>query len=89
MLASYARDALAEVDGVHGLVESHLPGRRGVRVSVEDDVVRLELHVCLEWGASVERVGRAVQERVREFLARMADVEPAAVDVVVAEFAAP
>lgn len=89
ILASYARDAVREVEGVRGLVESHLPGRRGVRVTEEDGSVRLELHVCVEWGAHVETVGRAVQERVREFLARMADVEPEAVDVVIDEIGAP
>jgi uncharacterized alkaline shock family protein YloU len=37
----------------------------------------------LEWGASIPAVGRLVQARVREYLRHMADVEPAAVDVVV------
>ena len=34
-------------------------------------------------------VGREVQRRVRDYLERMADVEPEAVDVVVDEVAAP
>jgi len=33
ILARYAADAAREVDGVRGLVESHLPLRRGVRIS--------------------------------------------------------
>jgi uncharacterized alkaline shock family protein YloU len=37
----------------------------------------------LEWGASIPAVGRLVQERVREYLRHMADVEAAAVDIVV------
>jgi uncharacterized alkaline shock family protein YloU len=36
-----------------------------------------------EWGASIPTVGRLVQERVREYLRSMADVEPEAVHVVV------
>ena len=85
ILARYAADAAQEVAGVRGVAESPLPGRRGVRVATEDGMVRVELHLAVEWGASIPAVGREVQERVREYLLRMADVEPAAVDVVVAE----
>ena len=45
--------------------------------------MRVELHVVTEWGASIPAVGRRVQERVREYLRSMADVEPAAVEIVV------
>ena len=83
ILARYAADAAREVDGVRGLVERPLPGRSAVRVSGADDTVRLELHVVTDWGASIPATGRLVQERVREYLRSMADVEPAAVDVVV------
>jgi uncharacterized alkaline shock family protein YloU len=41
----------------------------------------------VEWGASIPQVGREVQQRVREYLAQMADLEPDAVDVVVDEVA--
>jgi len=85
ILASYAADAARDVAGVRGLVEKHLPGRRGVRVSGEDEQLRIELHVAVDWGTSIPEVGRAVQERVREYLARMADLRPVAVDVVVDE----
>ena len=47
--------------------------------------MRVELHLAVEWGASIPEVGRSVQERVREYLLRMADVEPLAVEVVVDE----
>jgi len=89
ILASYAADAAREVAGVDGLVDRHLPGRRGVRVLQEDGGVRVELHLALAWGASIPEVGRAVQERVRDYLRRMADVEDAGVDVVVAELGEP
>jgi uncharacterized alkaline shock family protein YloU len=85
ILASYAADAAREVDGVRGLVESALHRHKGVRVLEEDGRVRLELHVAIEWGASVPAVGREVQRRVAEYLASMASVEPEAVDVVVDE----
>jgi uncharacterized alkaline shock family protein YloU len=86
VLARYAADAALEVDGVHGLVESHLPRHRPVRISVgEDDRVSVELHLALEWGAAFGSVGLEVQTRVAEYLARMADLRPARVDVVVDE----
>jgi uncharacterized alkaline shock family protein YloU len=91
ILARYAADAAREVEGVHGLVESHLHRHRhrGVRVLGENGAVRIEIHLEAEWGASLPEVGREVQRRVRDYLGRMADVEPEAVDVVVDEVAAP
>jgi uncharacterized alkaline shock family protein YloU len=83
ILARYAADAAREVEGVRGLAESPLPRRHAVRVSEVDSAVRVELHLVLEWGASIPAVGRLVQERVREYLRHMADVEAAAVDIVV------
>jgi uncharacterized alkaline shock family protein YloU len=86
ILASYAADAAREVDGVRGLVESAIPRHKGgVRISEEDGRVRVELHLAVEWGASVPAVGREVQQRVAAYLARMAKVEPEAVDVIVDE----
>ena len=85
ILASYAADAAREVDGVRGVVESALHRHKGVRVLEDDGKVRLELHLAIEWGASVPAVGREVQRRVAEYLARMASVDPEAVDVVVDE----
>jgi uncharacterized alkaline shock family protein YloU len=85
VLARYAADAVREVDGVAGLTESQLPGRRGVRVSAEDGRISVELRLRLEWGASVPEVGHAVQVRVRDYLERMAEIDAARVDVVVDE----
>lgn len=86
VLARYAADAALEVAGVRGLVESHLPRHRPVRIAVgEDGRVSVELHLVLEWGASFGPVGSEVQSRVAEYLARMADLDPARIDVVVDE----
>jgi uncharacterized alkaline shock family protein YloU len=88
VLARYAGDAALEVEGVHGLVESHLPRHRPVRISVaEDQTVSVELHLALEWGASFAEVGRGVQDRVGDYLARIADLRPARVEVIVGEIA--
>ena len=86
ILARYAADAAREVDGVRGLTESPIPGRRGgVRVTGDETGTRVELHLAVDWGASIPELGRAVQQRVREYLRQMADVEAATVDVVVEE----
>jgi uncharacterized alkaline shock family protein YloU len=51
--------------------------------------VALELHLAVDWGANVAEVGSAVQTRVADYLARMADVVPGTVDVVVDEIGPP
>jgi uncharacterized alkaline shock family protein YloU len=89
VLASYAADAALEVPGIRGLVDGHLPGRRGVRIATDDGRLTVELHVAVEWGASVPEVGAHVQRRVAEYLGQMANVTPAAVDVVVDEVGTP
>jgi uncharacterized alkaline shock family protein YloU len=83
ILARYAADAAREVEGVRGLADSPLPRRHAVRVTGANGAVRVELHLVTEWGASIPAVGRLVQERVREYLRSMADVEPESVHVVV------
>jgi uncharacterized alkaline shock family protein YloU len=84
ILARYAADAAREVEGVRDV-----PARRGVRIAADDGAVHVELHLAVDWGASIPAVGREVQSRVREYLERMADVDPAAVDVVVEEVGPP
>jgi len=77
ILARYAADAAREVEGVRAIV-----GRRGVRISGKG-AARVELHLVAARDVSIPALGRAVQARVREYLAKMADIEPAAVVVVV------
>jgi uncharacterized alkaline shock family protein YloU len=83
VLAQYAADAACEVAGVRRLSDSPVPGRRGVRIVEAEGRVSVELHVVVGWGASIPEVGAAVQQRVADYLAQMADLRPAAVDVVV------
>jgi len=75
VLARYASDAAGEVEGVVGLA-----GRRGAQV---DDAGRVELRLDVAWGAPIPTVGRQVQQRVREYLHQMAELDVAAVEVVV------
>jgi uncharacterized alkaline shock family protein YloU len=78
VVARYAADAAREVDGVAGIVE-------GVRKGIRVEEGEVELHLALRWGVSIPAVGSAVQERVADYLERMADTRPAAVNVVVEE----
>jgi uncharacterized alkaline shock family protein YloU len=80
ILARYAGDAAREVAGVRGLAR-----RRATRITEGDGHVTVELHLGVEWGASIPAVGRAVQDRVRGYLTRMADLESVVVNVVVDE----
>ncbi len=89
VLSRYAADAALGVEGVRGLVDRALPYRRGVKLETEDGRVRVELRLAVEWGASIPLVGREVQQRVREYLKRMADVDADEVDVVVDEIGPP
>jgi uncharacterized alkaline shock family protein YloU len=73
VLARYALDAAAEVPGVH---PKH---RRGARVNGAD----VEVHVVIDYGANIPTVAAEVQVRVANYLQRMADLRPAAVNVVV------
>lgn len=73
VLARYAADAAAEVPGVH---TKH---RRGARVNGAE----VEVHVVVDYGASIPEVAAQVQQRVIDYLAQMADMRPASVDVVV------
>jgi len=89
VLATYAADAAREVEGVRELVESTLHRHRGVRVLESDSGVRIELHVAVDWGASIPDVGRELQHRVTSYLAQKASVEAQAVDVIVDEIGPP
>jgi uncharacterized alkaline shock family protein YloU len=73
VLARYAADAAAEVQGVH------TKQRRGARASDGE----IEVHVVVDYGANIPSVAAQVQRRVLDYLERMADVRPISVHVVV------
>jgi uncharacterized alkaline shock family protein YloU len=83
VLARYAGDAAQEVEGVSGLTReaAHVVG-----TAERADVV---VHLELEWGAAAGEVSRRVQDRVAEYLERMANLEVGSVDVVVERVGAP
>ena len=83
VLARYAGDAALEVDGVAGLM------RDAAEVSGDDGAIDIDVHVELAWGAAADGVSRRVQERVAEYIERMANVRVESVDVVVERVGAP
>jgi uncharacterized alkaline shock family protein YloU len=83
VLARYAGDAAQEVDGVSGLT------RGAAEVTSSAEKLDLVVHVEIEWGASGESVGHHVQERVTDYVGRMANLEIGTVDVVVERVGAP
>jgi uncharacterized alkaline shock family protein YloU len=83
ILERYAADAASEVAGVRSR-----SGKRSIRVGDSDGLLRVELHVAVDWGTAIPDVARELQTQVREYLQRMVGVEPT-VDVVVDEIAHP
>jgi uncharacterized alkaline shock family protein YloU len=80
VLARYAADAAREVDGVAGLSGRLHPGK-AVAVAGDEDTLSVTFTLELEWGKNAAEVAREVQKQVSEYLAKMADVTPASVDV--------
>jgi uncharacterized alkaline shock family protein YloU len=90
VIATYAADALAEVDGVAGILGGHFgsrdrrtdPERAAKAVHVEVNpggTVALTVHVLVAYGASIPDVAAAAGAAVRRYLRSMVDVEVEAV----------
>jgi len=90
VIATYAADALAEVDGVAGLLGGHFGSRdrrtdperaaKAVRVELSPaGTVALTVHVVVAYGASIPDVASAAAEAVRRYLRSMVDLEVEAV----------
>jgi len=83
VLARYAGDAALEVEGVSSLA------RDAAEIAATDGTVEIDVHVELAWGCAAEGVAREVQQRVAEYIERMANVSVGSVDVVVERIGAP
>ena len=71
VIAVIAANAVREVDGVTGFSNAagvellgKKPITKGIRVSFEDDIVRMDLAVMVRYGVSITAVGEKVQEAV-------------------------
>lgn len=89
VLARYAGDAAREVAGVAGLAQGSLYRDRAVEIVSTDDSTAVTIHLELEWGSSAPAVAREVQQRVVDYLERMANLAVGSVDIVVAGVGAP
>ena len=87
VVARYAGDAARDVPGVASLVESQLHRHSGARLSGDRERPQIVIHVRAEWNAPLRQLGREVQQRVADYLGRMADTHPVSIDVVVEEIA--
>jgi uncharacterized alkaline shock family protein YloU len=83
VLARYAGDAAQEIAGVSAVTHG------AAEVSGVPDETEVVVHLELEWGAEAEGVARQVQDRVVEYLERMANLHVGSVDVVVERVGAP
>jgi len=79
-LTEIVRRAVASVEGAR-----LRKGRRRLGVELQDGRARAELRLIVAYGRVLPEVSTAVQERVKDALARMFDVEVEAVDVTVEE----
>jgi uncharacterized alkaline shock family protein YloU len=89
VIAQYAGDAAKQVDGVSGLADGPLHRGKAVEITGDADTLAVGLNLELAWGRSAAEVAGEVQRRVSEYLARMAQVTPASVDVAFDAVSAP
>ena len=87
VLARYAADAAAEVEGVGRLVGDRVRRHGGVRVKTVDGGVAVEVHMAATSGVALPALGRKVQRQVADYLERMTGSAPTSVDVFVHEIA--
>ena len=91
VLASIAAASALEVTGVSGLTAklggdfSELLGKKsfakGIRVTVEDETVTLDIGIMMAYGYTIPEIGKAVQEGVRVAVESMSGLTVTAVNV--------
>jgi uncharacterized alkaline shock family protein YloU len=90
-IAAIAQRAALEVDGVSGVWSDLLEdlknlfrkgeGRKGVRVNIRNDTVRVELTILVRYGINIADIAHNVQENVRGAIEKMTGLAPVEVDV--------
>lgn len=86
--------AATDIDGVAGMagnatneLAAKLGGRtleKGVKMSVSDDVVKLQLSVIVKYGCSIPAVSQKIQDRVRNTIENMTGLSVSEIDVNIA-----
>ena len=97
VLAAIAAAATLEVEGVNALSANlgsdlaELLGKKhlakGIQVAMEEEKVKVELSVLMEYGHTIPEVGKAVQDNVKNAIESMTGLEVAAVNVAVSGIA--
>ncbi len=93
VLSMIAGTAALEVEGVCGLAGANLGGQllgkrspgRGVVVVREEDVVIVNLSLCIQYGMEIPELGRKVQEAVKCALESTCGLSVGEVNIRVAE----
>ena len=86
VVSTIASLAAREVDGVVGIWQGPLwlrpfLGNPGVRVEIQDQEVRLWVNLVVEYGVNLPHVAGQVQDRVREMVEQMTQLNPVEVHV--------
>lgn len=93
VIARIASIAVREVPGVlgvsAGLRIAGFPAWGGVRVEDSDAQFKIKVPLVVEYGVHLPRVAAEVQDRVREAVSRMTDIQVIEVDVSVQEVKEP
>ena len=93
VLAAIAAAATLEVEGVNALSANlgsdlaELLGKKhltkGIQVTMEEEKVKVELSILMEYGHTIPEVGKAVQDNVKNAIESMTGLEVATVNVAV------
>ncbi len=99
VVAAIAALAISEVEGVYGLSSSftadlkEMLGRKnmskGVKLTIEDEVVTVECFVVITYGAEIPAVAANIQDAVITAVESMAGLKVAAVNVDICGISAP
>lgn len=97
VLAAIAAAATLEVEGVNALSANlgsdlaELLGKKnlakGIQIEMEEEKVKVELSILMDYGHTIPEVGKAVQDNVKNAVESMTGLEVAAVNVAVSGIA--
>lgn len=97
VLAAIAAAATLEVEGVNALSANlgsdlaELLGKKnlakGIQIQMEEEKVKVELSILMDYGHTIPEVGKAVQDNVKNAVESMTGLEVAAVNVAVSGIA--
>lgn len=93
VLAAITAAATLEVEGVNGLSANlgsdlaELLGKKsltkGIHIQMDEDKVKVELSILMNYGSTIPEVGKAVQDNVKNAVESMTGLEVAEVNVAV------